>query len=1300
MKTTAAAPLAGILHSSVAASRESAAAFRLEVGGALTRRRHRRLEVQSGCGTFGLARTVLLALACFGPAPHLAAAPLSPSPSTTPEIEHELRAQLAAPLLFVKRHSYTGIHIYDTYYKWPPGGGGIYVLENPAAPRDQWRIRPVIDETTPGTLGHGVYTHPELSWDAKKLLFCFKGEPEGSTSIYEIGIDGQGLRRVSDPRPTCGAYKGRSGGQHDIAPAYLPDGRIVCLSTRPSGLVPCNNTGVAILHVMNTDGSDLHPISVNNVNEFDPAVLPDGRLLFGRWEYVDKNALTIQSLWTAHPDGTHETAFYANNMVFPEAVLDARPVPGSQLIVGTLAKHNSTPRGSIGFIDPHYDKNDPRAIANLEHPDQPTTDTGDSCEPWPLNENVVLFSGRPQGHKRNVLEMMDRDGHRFVLMSEPDICLHSPMLVKSRPMPPVLQDTIDHKAKTGRFFVQDIYRGLSGVKRGEVKWLRVIEETSRVSETHPGGNPYNQTFLVSAALAFSVKNFLGVVPVDENGSAYFEVPAGRAVYFQALDADGRLIQSMRTFVQAAPGTTRSCVGCHEYKADAPPGGGRVRENAAAVLGRTPEMQPRSHERGHGTADVFTALQRPPTQLQPESWGSGFMDYPSMVQPVLDRHCVSCHGGKEDIAAGLDLTGGWTEHFNASYENLANRRETQLVAYWIAGIDCMNGTAHWSCQIFPPRGHGSGAAPLAKLLLDGHGGRTSSLTRKERDLLMAWIDSNGLYHGTWNYTKHGHALAEWPRVKQALATEMQAAGCVRCHGQKFESDWFNLQAPELSRIVRAPLPRDAAGFGLGLCRDRKVDPRPRVQLLVNGYAHAVQPVEAFAPKPVSPSDTSGSPVVSFASTQDKHYQAMLEIIRSGRDKALTMPRVDMPGAEVVAGECRMFLPPLLPDTPVPLEATLSEDGVVQLAWERSARTIGLEAEVHRSTKKNFKPDDKTFVAATELFSFTDASAPEGRQHYALVLVSGKERSQPVYATVAVPKPRAPQKPAEVKATPGAGSVRLRWEAPAGRALSYLVYRAKAGTQQFEQLTPEPIRAMWFTDGSAEPDVEYAYAVRAVSVRGVESELSPPVHAAAKLVKGPVFAASFDQAPRGRVSDGEAAGRAHGKARCSDGTLHLTEGGHVTFAHREEFDLAQPLTVECWVRFEQSGEMPVLVSCGAWQQAGWFLQRLGGNFRWHLGGIDCDGGKPAVGQWIHLLATIDGQTARLFQDGLQVAEKSGNVNTAPWPGELYIGQYSAAPGPAYQVRGQIAGVKIYHRALTAEDAARAAEARPQPMRAAAK
>lgn len=794
--------------------------------------------------------------------------------------EKEFRARLDAPLLFTKRHSYTGIHIYDTFYKWPPGGGGIYILENPAEPREAWRIRAIIDESTPGTLGHGVYTHPELSWDGARLLFCFKDKPDGNTSIYEIGVDGSGLRRVTDPDPTRKSYQGSHSGQHDIAPAYLPDGRIVFLSTRRSGLVPCNNTGVAILHVMNADGSDVHPISVNYVNEFDPAVLPDGRILYGRWEYIDKNALTIQSLWTVNPDGTQESAFYANNMVFPEAILDARPVPNSSLVVGTLAKHNGTPRGSIAFLDASLGKNNPSALTNLEHPENPTWDTGDSCEPWPLSEDIVIFSGRPKGARRNQIEMMDRAGNRITLLADPDICLHSPMLVKPRPIPPALPDQVNRRAKTGRFLVQDIYEGLEGVKRGEIKWLRVIEETSRVSASNMGGSPFNQTFLVSAALAFSVKDYLGIVPVKEDGSVYFEVPSGKAIYCQALDAEGRLVQSMRSFVQAAPGTTRACIGCHEHKATAP----TFNEAARIALGAEPE------------------------QLREESWGSGAIDYPTTIQPVFDKHCVECHGGTKDIAGGVDLTGGWTEYFNISYETLVSRRESQLVAWWIAGIDCMNGTAHYSCQIFPPRGHGSGAAPLAELLIEGHEGRIAKLTRKERDLLMAWIDSNGLYHGTWNQTENGCSIKNWQAVRAELNAEMKNAGCARCHGAGgkeigFEDDWFNLQSPELSRILRAPLARGGDGFGLGMCRERAAGGQQRICLLVEGYAHAVKPLDQFPRQQLHPRDTSGEPVITFESSEHPAYRKMLSIIKAGRETALRSPRIDMPGAKPILGQCR-------------------------------------------------------------------------------------------------------------------------------------------------------------------------------------------------------------------------------------------------------------------------------------------------------------------------------------------------------------------------------------------------------------
>ena len=1170
-----------------------------------------------------------------------------------------LREVLDAPLLFVKRHSYLGIHIYDTFYKWGPGGG-IYIIENPSAPTDQYRIRAVIDPTTPETLGEGIYSDPEISWDAKRLLFCFKSEPHGSTSIYEIGLDGTGLKRLTDPGPCCAAYQGSHGGVHDVSPAYLPDGRIVLTSTRQHGLVPCANEGVNILHVMNADGSGMHSISVNNVNEFDPCVLPDGRILHGRWEYVDKTALTQQSLWTIFADGADETALFANNMVHPEALLDARPIPGaSHLIAATMTPHNSPPRGTIGIVDTRVGKNSAAAITNFEYPDDPTYDRGNSCEPWPLSEDVMLFSGRPEGAKYNVIELIDRSGRREVIFSDPNICCHSPMLVKPRQPSNRVMPRSHRREVTGRFFVQDIYQGLAGVERGEVKRLRVIEETSRVSST-PGG-AMNQTFLMSGVLAWSAKNFLGTVPVEPDGSAYFEVPSGRAIYLQALDNQGRLVQSMRTFVQASPGVVRSCIGCHEHKFSAPSNeGNRV------------------------------AIAREPHQLEPESWGSGFIDFPSMVQPILDKHCVSCHGGEKGIEAGLDLTGGWTEYFTISYENLISRRETQVIAHLIAAIDCMNGTSRFSAPIRPPRFHGSGAAPLAQTLVSGHEGRIPDLTREERDLTLAWIDTNGLFHGTWDYTQHGCGIKVWKEIKESLVSEMRSAGCVRCHQSgkqiQFENDWFNLERPELSRILRAPLAKDEAGFGLALCREQTVDPkRGRVRILLTGkYVHRDLPVEEFKAETSPKPNTEGEPVVTFASTNDAHYQTMLAVIRDGRRQALAAPRVDMPGAEVVPGMCRQLISPALPKPLPTLQAHVDSESVVHLSWERSARTIGLSAEVHRGTQAGFEPRSDTLLKDTTLFRLADFNAPQGQQHYALVLCSGTNRSAPIRTSVTVSAPQPPPVPAGLEAVPVPGRVDLRWQEAGDIRVRYHVYRAAAGSNEFERLTAQPTTEIRYSDAQATQGIEHAYAVRAVNRRGIESDPSTAVKAAAlPEIKEPLFVAAFTENTDAALLGGDTAkGSVVGKAKITDASLDLSAGGHVTFAHRPEFDLAGRLSIECWVNLAQESPMPVIISCGQWRQAGWFLQRIGRGWRWHVGGIDCDGGKPAPNRWTHLAGTFDGRTTRLFQDGQLVAEKAGSAIHTPWKGPLHIGQYSGGLGPAYQVTGRIKGLRIYSRALPNE------------------
>jgi len=1220
---------------------------------------------EHGLAVYAWRRGMAMAAAALVLLSLVTASPAKSAPDDPAAIERQMLSMLDAPLLFVKRHSYRGIHIYDTFYKWPPGGGGIYVLENPSAPRAQWKIRTIIDESSPNSLGKGVYTHPELSWDAKKLLFCYKGTPSGSTMIYEIGIDGQGLRKLSDPTSELPCFKGRGGGQHDIAPSYLPDGRIVFLSTRPSGLVPCNNTGVSILHVMDPDGSNMRPISVNSENEFDPAVLPDGRLVFGRWEYVDKNALTVQSLWSMYPDGTNETAIYANNMVFPEATLDPRPVPGTRLIAITLSKHNSTPRGTIAYLDPFVGKNDPKALFNFEDPKNPTRDTGNSCEPYPLDVNTVLFSGRPRGHRRNVIEMMNRQRQRITVLSDPNICLHAPMLVKPRPVPKLMPDMTDRSKRRGAFFVQNVYEGLHGIERGEAKWLRVIEETSRVSRSPGSRNPYNQTFLVSGALAFATKIYHGMVPINDDGSIYFEAPAGRAIYFQVLDKDKRLIQSMRTFIQAAPGVTRACIGCHEKKSNA--------SSPPLKISRK-------------------TLAAGPAKLKGESWGTGYMDYPSMIQPIWDKHCVGCHGGAKGIAARLDLSAGWTEHFNISYENLADRRETQLIAYLIDGIDCMNGTAFWSCQLMKPRSHGSATAPLAKVIMDGdkgHKDRFKTMTETERDLAMTWIDSNGLYYGTWNYTAHGYALAAARSVRGQLAGVMRKAGCHTCHDRYMANDWFNLQKPEFSRILRAPLAKGDKGHGLEICRNHKMDPRRnRIRLLRRGYAHAVRPLSSFAKQPIPPIQKGGKPQPTFASTDDPNYQAMLAIIRRGRRDALARPRVDMPGADVIAGKCRMFIPPPVPPEAPPITVTVdAETGRVRLEWERSARMIGLVSEVHRGKTKDFAPGPKTLLSRSLLAHFVDKKPPGGTVHYALILASGDARSAAARAAVTVPLPKPPAAPAGLTATPAVGSVELQWQQVRGPQTRYHVYRATSPDGPFKPLTAEPIVELRYNDTTAPAGVKHVYAVRAVSDRGGTSAPSQPAAAAAlPEVRDPLFVAAFTADAQAALYGGKKApGTLHGKAKIApdDKALDLRNGGYATFPHRREFDLTGKFSLACRVKIVRPSQMPIVASCGYWRQAGWFLQRIGSGWRWHVGGIDCDGGSPALGKWTELVCTFDGRTARLYQDGRLVATQTGHPNRARWGKPLYVGQYSGGVDPSFQVNGLISNVRIYGCAVSPKE-----------------
>ncbi len=541
------------------------------------------------------------------------------------------------------------------------------------------------------------------------------------------------------------------------------------------------------------------------------------------------------------------------------------------------------------------------------------------------------------------------------------------------------------------------------------------------------------------------------------------------------------------------------------------------------------------------------------------------------------------------------------------------------------------------------------------------------------------------------------------MRTSLITEMRAAGCLECHGRNgqpffFEEDWVNLQEPRWSRLLRAPLAkRGDDGMGQELCRNRPIEPNSqRVRLLCNGYAHAVQPPEQFPRRAFTKGDTSGKPFVTFNDEHNAHYQAMLRIICEARAIAVSSPRVDMPGASVVAGSSRLFVPPPVPSTSPPLSAVVHGDGTVQLQWLSPWDTIGLTAQLHRSDNPEFVPSEESLRVSGHVSEYLDHGAPAGIQHYKLVIADANSRSMPSEISVDVPVATAPPPPNNLSIVSSINSIHLAWQDVAWPFVAYRVYRRQTNQKAWTLVSDESLaQRNEFIDTSAEPNIEFEYIVRSISARGLESADSNRASGRNEVILEPVFATRFTQQPTGDLwPDKVVPGRLVTPANCENNQLDLRGGGHLTFEHQPHFDLQQPLSLECWIHVNQETQMPVYVSCGAWNQTGWFLQRLGKAWRWHVGGVDCDGGTPVTGRWTHVVATCTGQQLQLYQDGQLVAEKLAAINPGVWPGQLHIGQYSGQPGAGYQVNGRIASVRLYHRVLEVDEIEHLASTPPTP------
>ena len=731
-------------------------------------------------------------------------------------------------LVVIQRHEINASHVYTYHYEGFRPGGRLLVV-SPHAPD----LAPQVLVESPA----GQILDCDLSYDAKTILFSWRRTQDEGYHLWQINVDGTGLKQLTQ------------GTWHDYNACWLPDGGIAFLSTRWPQFAYCWHAPVGVLCRMGADGSGFRRLSANYLNDFTPAVLDSGRIIYTRWEYVDRPAIPIQSLWTIHPDGTGLAGYFGNRKISPATFMEARSIPGSRKILCTMTGHNGPTRGAIGIIDRSRGDNAQAAIENIT-PDVPIPriDEGNgntagakwySC-PLPLDASRFLVSARGPvlvrtygGECQSIALPAPEDGMQY-FAAQP---------VRPRSRPPVISSTLaestEKSAPTATVYLQDVYNGLEPhVRRGEVKAIRVVREMAKGVRIGPEYRAFGFQFpVISCGATYAGKEVLGEVPVEADGSACFRVPSGVPLYFMALDAEGRGVQRMRSFTHFMPGEVQGCVGCHE-------------------------------SRLHGSrSHLGTAYNLAPRDLVPPEWGTEGFDYSRIVQPVLDKHCTECHNPL-DPPKGLDFTGGKTDFFNVSYDCLARENWGRLGSPYVKWIPTYNGH-EWNIFEITPKFWGSPASTLAEVILSGHpdqdGKRRVEMDDSSRRRILAWIDLNVPYYGSSEtaYPENPGCRQILPEGLEPVLADVGRRRCAECHaGGKFpRREWTRITEPEWNPFLMAPLARSAGG-----------------------------------------SEKCGRPV--FRDTDDTDYQAILAAFKPVAAMLGQRPRMDMPGARPHPDVCRI------------------------------------------------------------------------------------------------------------------------------------------------------------------------------------------------------------------------------------------------------------------------------------------------------------------------------------------------------------------------------------------------------------
>jgi cytochrome c553 len=477
---------------------------------------------------------------------------------------------------------------------------------------------------------------------------------------------------------------------------------------------------------MAADGNDIRMLSAHENNEWQPSITHDGKIIYTRWDYVDRHGCTAHAPWITTPDGRDTRPVHGNYAIKskrPDMEMDVRAIPDSHRFIATAAPHHGQAFGSLVMVDPRVKDDDAmapvkRITPEVEFPESETKGRAKSKAygtAWPLSEHYYICVYDDTDGWHHGIYLVDAFGNKELLYRDPEIASLSPIPFRPRKAPRAIPSASTRLAENadndvGIMGVVNVYDSLKPWPANTtIKALRILQ---MLPSTVPSGSPPHEIGIRIKSAPDSVtmaRQILGTVPVEEDGSAFFKVPAMRELSFQALDENGLAIQGMRSAAYVQPGEVLVCQGCHEKKTT------------------TPQV----------THQSALAFQRPPSEIKPDVNGTKPFSYPILVQPVLDNNCVACHAENQETAPPLDRT------------VIKNGNKIWYQSYWSLAPE-FGFHDYGDNYRTTPGAFGARASKLFNLLQSDH--YNVKLSNEELRRITLWLDSSSVFYGV--YEKEG------------------------------------------------------------------------------------------------------------------------------------------------------------------------------------------------------------------------------------------------------------------------------------------------------------------------------------------------------------------------------------------------------------------------------------------------------------------------------------------------------------------------------------------------------------------